>query len=141
MRVIVLSKINIPKELTRVDNDEFWKVAARSWHRLISSYVPKDTGLLAENVRISEKKIEYLSPYARYIYNGMKMIDPKYHVGGFPIDGGISWVSRKGVKKKKTNIPLNLKNGYKEWDKKAISEKKDAVLINSLNNWLSKRLD
>lgn len=141
MNVTVLSKINIPEELARINNKEFWTFAAKEWHRLISPYVPKDTHALENNVEISEKEIEYKSPYACYIYFGMKKVDPVYHAGGFPVDGGISWVSRRGVKKVLTNIPLNLKNGYKEWDKKAISEKKDAVLINSLNNWLSKRLD
>ncbi len=141
MRVTVLSKINIPEELARVDNDEFWKAAAEKWADLIDPYIPKHTKLLAKSKRILPGEIEYWQDYACYIYFGMKKIDPKYHVGGFTNDGGISWFSRHDVEKVLTNIPLNLKNGYKEWDKKAISEKKDELLIRYMDGWLAKRLD
>jgi hypothetical protein len=52
------------------DHRGLWTYAAMEWHRLYSPYVPMDTGMLTDEVRISPKKIVHVTPYAQYQYNG-----------------------------------------------------------------------
>ena len=51
-------------------NRAFWMYAAQQWHKQYLSYVPMDTGTLANQVQITPGQIEHIAPYARYIYNG-----------------------------------------------------------------------
>ena len=80
--------------------------------RLSDDYVPFNEGPLKNNSFINTEgtQIIYNSPYARYQWYGMLMVDPDYLVGGFPIrngkisfkdsDGPINgYVSRQGVPK------------------------------------------
>ncbi len=62
--------IDIPKNLKKVDNDAFWKFAANEWWKLITPFVPMDTGTLFESVHITPGQIEYYQPYARRVYEG-----------------------------------------------------------------------
>ena len=50
--------------------DALWLHAAQIWHRLYAPYVPRDTGRLYGDVRISPGQIEHLAPYAAYVYGG-----------------------------------------------------------------------
>lgn len=140
MKVTVESKIDFTPAMRKIESDEFWKDAAHEWWRLYMDYVPRDTTHLQKKVHIRPKEIEHYMDYAAYIYFGVKMVDPKYGVGGFTNDGGETWFSRKGVKKKRTNIPLKMKNGTRFWDKKAIQDKKDRILIRSMQNWIDRNL-
>ena len=62
--------IDISSNLKKVNNDAFWLFAANEWFKLISPFVPMDTGTLMESVHIKPGEIEYYQPYARRIYNG-----------------------------------------------------------------------
>lgn len=45
--------------------------------RTTDPYVPMDTGTLAQTVRgIGSGEIQYIQPYARYLYFGMAMVSP-----------------------------------------------------------------
>lgn len=68
--VSVVSNINIPRTLAKIDNDKFWTYAANEWWRLITPFTPMDTGTLFQSVDISPKTIFYIAPYAASVYNG-----------------------------------------------------------------------
>lgn len=102
MNFTVESNINIPYNLSKVEDDKFWLFAASEWHRLMTPYIPYITGTTAETVEISSEPmcgiLEFLSPNAHYLWEGKLMVDP---------NTGSSW-ARKNVKKVYTNIPLDL---------------------------------
>lgn len=139
MKVTVENRINLKPAYNLVESDKFWLFSAKEWQRVLYDYIPHDTNQLRQNVSYMPKEIHYKTPYSNYIYYGMKMVDPKYKVGGFTKDG-VTWWSRPGVKKVETSKPLNLKNGSRLWDKKAVSEKKDLILIRSMQNYIDKNL-
>ena len=86
-------------------------------YRYMDKYVPYRTGNLRRNVDLSNpKQIVYESPYAHYLYEGIKYVmdngksayySPKY---GF-------W-SDKGKKKHSTGEMLNIRIGGHHWDKR-----------------------
>lgn len=129
--ITVKSDINIPENLKKIDNDEFWTFAASEWHRLISPYTPKKTGNLIENVTIRPKEIEYKSPYAHYQYEG-KVMGKNYHD---PDSGFWSPLKKKytgGNLKYKTD---KNKDASKEWDK-AAKPKQEEKLIDALQDYV-----
>lgn len=140
MKISLKNEINLTPAIKLINDPTFWTYGAKEWQRVLYDYIPHDTSMLRQNVAYKPGTIEYREPYSRYIYFGMKKVDPKYKVGGFTSDGGITWFSRPGVKKIITNIPLNLRNGSRLWDKKAISEKKDLILIRSMQNYIDRNL-
>ena len=140
MNIAVTNKIDFAPAMRKIESDKFWKFSAHEWHRIYSGYVPNDTGNLRDKVKIKPKEIEHYMPYARYIYYGVLMSDPKYNVGGFTNDGGINWFSRPGVKKVVSGRRLHMRNGTRLWDEKAKQEKKDLLLIKSMQNWIDKNL-
>ena len=139
MKVTVENRINLNPVYNLIESDKFWRFSAKEWQRVLYDYIPHDTNQLRQKVKYKPKEIEYLSPYSTYIYYGMKMVDPQFKVGGFTKDG-VTWKSRKGVKKVETSEPLMLKNGSRLWDKKAVSEKKDLILIRSMQNYIDNNL-
>lgn len=140
MNVTVINKIDFSAAMRKIQSNDFWKFAAHEWWRLYYDYVPHDTNNLRNKVRIKPKEIEHSAPYANFIYRGALMADPKFNVGGFTGDGGITWFSRPGIKKVKTNRMLKMKNGTRLWDEKAKQEKKDLLLIKSMQKWIDKNL-
>ena len=140
MNFTVTNKINLSPALKKIESDELWTFSAKEWWRQYYDDVPHDTNRLRQDVKIKPKQIEHFVPYAAFIYFGLKMVDPKYGVGGFTPDNGVTWFSRKGVKKKRGGGMLKLKNGSRLWDQKAISEKKDLLLISSMQKWINQNL-
>ncbi len=72
--------------------------------RLSDDYVPFDEGPLKNNsfINTDGTQIIYNSPYARYQWYGMLMVDPDYLVGGFPLTKNgiqVGFFSRPGVPK------------------------------------------
>lgn len=140
MNVSVTSKIDLTPAMKKIQSDEFWKFAANEWWRAYYDYVPHDTNNLRQNVTIKPKTITHNVPYAAFIYMGVLMIDPKYKVGGFTADGGITWFSRPSVKKVVSGKTLHMKNGTRLWDEKAKQEKKDLLVIKSMQRWIERNL-
>lgn len=143
MSVIITSTTEIHIDLSRVktqlQSDELWKEAANTWHTAYYDYVPHDTNMLRNNVEVKPKEIEHESPYSRYIYRGNLYVDPKYKKGGFTADGSVFW-SRPGVRKKKTGTALVMKNGCAKWDVKAKQDKKDLLVVRSMQEWIEKNI-
>lgn len=139
MNVTVKSNIDFSRVIKTCKSNELWLWGAKEWHRLTRDYVPKRDGNLSRLVTFKPKQIIYRSPYAAYIYYGKKMVDPVYKKGGFTSDG-INFWSRKGVKKIKTEADLKIKNGYIKWDVKAIERKTDILLVESMENYINKKM-
>lgn len=75
-------------------------------YQFSSPYTPKLTGEFETNVTIGEDYILYNSPFSLYLWQGKKMVDPKYKVGAFYNEKYGFW-SRPGVIKEQTDEPLN----------------------------------
>ena len=80
--------------------------------RLMDDYTPMDTGQLKRSVRantvIGSGELIQATPYARYLYYGKLMVDPKTGKGSFyNPNTGEHW-SRPGVSKVLTNRDLNF---------------------------------
>lgn len=110
--------IDIPKNLENSEDMELWNFAAAEYHRLMTPYVPFCEGVLSENVKISAGRlfgeIEYISPYARYIYEGVLMVGEK--------SGNAR--AKRGERKVKTSKKLKIKTvrhplASSKWDKAA----------------------
>lgn len=140
MSITVISKIDFTPAMKKIESDQFWKYAAHEWWRIYYDYVPHDSDNLRNKVKIRPKEIEHYMPYARFIYRGVVWVDPKYAVGGFTGDGGVTWFSRPGVKKVASGRMLQMRNGTRLWDEKAIQEKKDLLLIKSMQKWIDRNL-
>ena len=66
-------------------------------------YLPHDTGMLRNsgiiNTVIGSGELVWRTPYARYLYYGILMVDPLYGKGAFHNHETGQFWSRKGVKK------------------------------------------
>ena len=83
---IKLKKAQIREKL---QNDKLGRYTAKTWHKLMEPYTPRNNGLLYRNVRYQPFQIHYYSEYANYMYEGKVYVDP---VTGSP------W-ARKNVRK------------------------------------------
>ena len=140
MKISIINQINLTPAIKQINDPQLWLFGAKEWQRILYDYIPHETNMLRQHVAYRPGEIEYKESHSRFIYYGIKMVNAKYKVGGFKSDGGITWFSRPGIKKVKTDIPLNLRNGSRLWDKKAISEKKDLILIKSMQGYIDRNL-
>lgn len=145
MTVTAVTKLDISPALKKLGGDELGVFASHEFHRLINPYTPHRVGNLERNVTYRPWEFEYNEPYAAYMYNGYVYVDPKYGVGGFPINGGTEFFSRKGIKKIKSNREFKYskefnKKACKEWDKAAVRDGKDEVLSRSVQKWVEMKL-
>lgn len=83
-----------------------------------NKYCPQDTGTLISSSQthsqLQKGKLVWKTPYARHLYYGIIMVDPLTGKACFPIDdgtGGEILVSRKGVKKEKSNREFHFADG------------------------------
>ena len=85
---------------------------ANTLTRYMSQYVPKgSTKALVTRVTTRPSTITYEMPYAHYIYIGKLYVDPLTRS---------SW-ARKGVKKVPTAKDLDIKNGFRYWDRQTLA--------------------
>lgn len=86
-------------------------------------YCKQDQGTLISSSithsQLEKGKLIWKTPYARHLYYGIIMVDPLTGKACFPIDdgmGGEILISRKGVKKEKSNREFNFSEGrQKMW--------------------------
>lgn len=111
-----------PKFIRNVDNafgrgNQLQKFIDATILESIEPYLPRDTGELVTsgklNTVIGSGRLIWKTPYARYLYYGMLMVDPVFGVGAFhdPVTGRF-W-SRRGVRKVLTDVPLKFRGGGK----------------------------
>lgn len=82
-----------------------------------NEFCPKDDGTLRQsavtNSTVTESgegpalTVTYATPYARMLYYGIVMVDPKTKAAGFLTENG--WRSRKNIRKVKSDPPRELK--------------------------------
>lgn len=97
--------------------------------RYMDKYVPMRTGVLKNTRIIGENSVTYNTPYARMMYYGKVMVDPKTGAAGFLTANG--WRSRKGVKKVVSNREFDYHGAPKRgkmWDKPMWQNHKNAIL-------------
>lgn len=70
MNITVKKDFEFVKTQLALHDAALWTFAHTEWHKLISPYTPRQTGTLMETVRIDNKGITYLSPYAHRMYEG-----------------------------------------------------------------------
>lgn len=95
----------------------------------MDKYVPYDLGNLRTNKDIQPESITYMSPYARYIYYGKKMVMPENGKSAFYSPNYGYW-SKKGEKKVLTNEDLvyHTPGTGPFWDKRMVSAEIDKVV-------------
>lgn len=73
-------------------------------------FVPMQTGALYKSgqlgTTLGEGVVQWIAPYARYLYYGEVLVDPVTHAAGFLTEDG--WKSRKDVKKIRSGRKLNI---------------------------------
>lgn len=97
--------------------------------RYMDKYVPMDTGILKNTRIIGTNSVTYNTPYARIMYYGKVMVDPKTGAAGFLTEKG--WRSRKGVKKIESDREFNYRGAPtrgKMWDKSMWRNHRVAIL-------------
>ncbi len=135
MKCKVISHIDVGRNLKRVQNDGLWKFAAEEWWKLMTPYVPMDTGTLSRQVEIRPGEVEYTAPYAHYMYEGRAM-GPAYY------DPDYGFWSPPGEKKHYTGKKLDLSGGKHplasaHWDKAAEPVQKPK-LIAAMQRYIEK---
>ena len=131
--------LNEPQIIQKVTSDRFGKLVSSTWKKLIDPYTPKDTGSLEKNVTELPFALHYKQWYARYMYEGIVYVDPKYKVGAFYNPEYGFW-SRFGVKKipsdRKFNYQKNNDFSTDHWDIKAAEAGQLNKLYRTINNAL-----
>ena len=94
------------KIMSHIFDDATGIFVASEWSRYFAKYTPMQTGTLAQSVDIKPFAVTYKQPYAHYMWEGVKYVDPLYKKGGFHNADSSKWWSRPGVTKIETNIPL-----------------------------------
>lgn len=95
----------------------------------IEPYLPRDTGQLVASgllhTRIGSGILVWKTPYARYLYEGYLMVDPKTGKGAFHDPVSVRFWSRPGITKELTKTPLSFHGGGKrgsKWPEKWMSD-------------------
>lgn len=113
--------------------------------RRIKRYMPFVTGVTYKmtvlQTDIHQPYIITDTPYAKYLFYGKKMIDPKLGVAGFMTPEG--WRSRKNVPKVVTQIPLKYNRSKNpqagaRWDK-AVSVNEGPAMAADLQRFINRR--
>lgn len=113
--------------------------------RRIQKYMPYRSGATIKTMIIQspaeEPFIHVDVPYARMLYYGKVMVDPKTHAAGFLTENG--WRSRKGVKKVVSNRDITYdktKNPQAGpfWDRRLIAAE-GAAMRQDLQEYVNRR--
>lgn len=130
MNIKLETNINIPLNLSKVRNKEFWGYALNEYHRLLSPYVPFETGNLDETVKIKAEdmggELDYYSPYAHYQYEG-KVMGPNFYspdYGFWSPPGEKKYYTGEDLEHSKDRHPL----ASAHWDKVAEPTQKPKLI-------------
>ena len=115
--------------------------------RRIKRYMPFVTGMTYKvtvtQTDTDRPEIVTDTPYAKYLFNGKVMIDPKINAAGFMTPEG--WRSRKGCVKVRTNRDLDFKRSRAKnpqagprWDR-ALSANEGKAMAADLQRFINRR--
>lgn len=99
-------------------------------HEYAGPYTPMQTGMFMKNVKEGENYILYKSPFANYLWNGKKFVDPKYKIGAFFKPSYGFW-SRPDILKEATDIDLNYTGAPMRgpfWINRMWADKSDEII-------------
>ena len=114
---------DVQMQLTRIIN------------KRITKYMPFRSGALATKLKFikSPTEIQIMGPYARVMYSGKVMVDPKTGAAGFK-DADGQWKSRKGVPKVVSDREFNYDTSKHalagpNWDKRMMANEGAAIRV------------
>lgn len=91
----------------------------------LNPYVPARTGMLSTNTRVTPQYVEYISPYAHYMYEGV-VYGPNIPI----MENGVivGWFSQPGVSKQPTGRQINYSHEMHDrathhWEQAMIAER------------------
>lgn len=127
--VQVKSLFPADKKLKKVVKDKSFLTAAHTLlFKMMTPFVPFDTGTLSQNVEITSEYVRYKQPYAHYMYHGI-VYGPNIPI----IQNGVvvGFFSRPGVKKTPTGEYINYDKAHhpmasSHWDEAMINVKGDS---------------
>lgn len=105
--------------------------------RTSAPYTPFRSGVLLDTAIVKPSYIEYLTPYARYLWKGKLMVDPITKKGAF-YDPMYGFWSRPGVQKELTDRPLQFQGAPlrgSKWVERAWIDNKQSI-INSTQRFV-----
>lgn len=97
---------HLDEKLSGLIDDSVRLYAQQAYYRLMTDYIPMETGMLMENVIITKDGVRFVSPYACYLYHGKVMVDPDTKKAGWFDPKKGRWYSRKNVKKVQSDREL-----------------------------------
>ena len=74
-RISVKSDIDLAKITARLDRAQ--ETLANEVMKDTDKFVPKLTGILSGDAKVTGETVVYPGPYARYLYHGKLMVDPE----------------------------------------------------------------
>lgn len=106
-----LDKGKLYKRFGLEQNGRLQKVLDTDFISHMCKLMPYDEGIMSANtIEVQPGLIQVQTPYAHYMNEGIKYVDPKYHVGAF-FSPNYGYWSRPGIKKVSSGEPLNYNGG------------------------------
>ena len=121
------------KEKGLQDNGPVQSYFTEQIYKYSEPYTPRLNGIFGANVDINPDNIYYKSPFASYLWNGKKFVDPLYQIGAFYSPTYGFW-SRPGVLKEETDIDLNYNEAPMRgpfWINRMWAEKDQEIIKNT----------
>lgn len=131
MKVTLVQNISAPALMKNIGLDKGGKVQKLFTARCaveMDPYVPMSQGVLKNTRVIGTDTITYATPYARAMYYGKLMVDPKTGKAGFLTADG--WLSRKGITKIVSDREYEYHQAPKRgklWDVRMWADKGDTI--------------
>lgn len=126
MATVVKVNASLKDKLSNFVDDETRLFAQNTLYRYMAPYTPMRTGLLRDNVEITKDGIRYLSPYARYLYNGQLMVSAVT---------GSAWAKHDEPPKVLADPPKELRYSHdvsplatSHWGQAAMDAKGDSIV-------------
>lgn len=136
MATVVKVNASLKDKLSNFVDDETRLFAQNTLYRYMAPYTPMRTGLLRDNVEITKDGIRYLSPYARYLYNGQLMVSAVT---------GSAWAKHDEPPKVLADPPKELRYSHdvsplatSHWGQAAMDAKSD-MIIGEIEDYIIKR--
>lgn len=116
---VTIDSKKIHDKLDQIVNDKQTMLACHNLlFKMMTPYVPFDTGLLSQDVEVTENYVRYKQPYAHYMYEGL-VYGPNIPI----VQNGVvvGFFSRPGIKKSLTGAYINYDKTHhplatRHWD-------------------------